>query len=283
MSKDGEDGEVGSDFIVRSAIGRVISTKSIFQALLRSVITQKWRLSAGWSMSEVASNTYTLRFKKKSEVEFVSARSRRAVCGGHLILKPFDVDVYDVPPRFFTKKNAIAIANRIGGVISIDQYIWLRVMLNLKKPLRVGLHLPMEEGVSLWWYFKYENLPRICFKCGIVVHDEIGCKRRRRFISNEFNHTVSMYGPWVRFGSQLKHYFKRVMAEEAAREFDDNNLRIGEEEVAVAGREELPPQGSILEFEPGLVNTNIHQEFLREQSIMAKPDEQLITVNSNLS
>ncbi|KAF4382411.1 hypothetical protein G4B88_011363 [Cannabis sativa] len=300
LEQPGEEGEVGADYIEKSVVGKVISKRSIFKGLLRNVLYQKWRSFRGWNMAEVEPNIYTIRFQKKLEAEMVVERSPWPVCGGHLILKPLAADgrwnstdlnvvpiwvrVYDVPPRFFTKKNATTIANRIGGVISIDrmwkngfptaEYIRLRANIHLKKPLLVGLNLPMDEGVSLWCYFKYENLPRVCFKCGLVGHEEVNCNRRRRVISDDLNHTVPMYGPWMRFGSRLKHCFEGVLAEELAKELEGVHLgsmvtNIGEVEAPLA--EDIISQRdtgvaggheTALEFEPGLMGTVIHQEYL---------------------
>uniref|UniRef100_A0A803Q0M3 Reverse transcriptase domain-containing protein n=1 Tax=Cannabis sativa TaxID=3483 RepID=A0A803Q0M3_CANSA len=181
---------------------------------------------------------------------------------------PIRVRVYDIPPRFWTQKNATAIANKIGSVISIDrmwrngfptnEYIRLRVSISLLKPLFVVLFLPMEEGVSLWCYFKYEHLPFVCYKCGIVGHDESICWRQRRMITDDFNNTVPMYGPWMRLGFRKKDCFSDYALYEQERfnrEVSDIRVQEVVEQNLCAGVED---------FEPALVGTEIHMEALLE-------------------
>uniref|UniRef100_A0A803P2S8 DUF4283 domain-containing protein n=1 Tax=Cannabis sativa TaxID=3483 RepID=A0A803P2S8_CANSA len=120
------------DLIEKTIVGRTFFNKGIFKGLLRSVFAQKWRLWKGWNIKEEDKNIYMLRFHKKNKADFVVARSPWAVCGGHMVLKSLPaygrwwsanldlmaiwVRVYVVPPRFFTTKNATAIARKICGI-----------------------------------------------------------------------------------------------------------------------------------------------------------------------
>ncbi|KAF4346149.1 hypothetical protein G4B88_021467 [Cannabis sativa] len=164
--------DLGSEAAGKSVVAKIISKRPIFNGLLRSVLGKKWKLAPGWKLQEVGNKTFILRLTKKAEAELIVKNGPWAVCDGFLVVKPMPEDgrwglvdmdsspiwvrVYVVPPRFWTQKNATAIANKIGLVISIDrmwrngfpsnEYIRLRVSISLLKPLFVGLFLPMEEG-----------------------------------------------------------------------------------------------------------------------------------------
>ncbi|KAF4389989.1 hypothetical protein F8388_002931 [Cannabis sativa] len=71
----------------------------------------------------------------------------------------------------------------------------------------------MEEGVCLWCYFKFENLPQFCFKCGMIGHIEMMCNRRRRLIMDDL-----IDRSHVRLGNRIKHYFSALEAEDARME-----------------------------------------------------------------
>uniref|UniRef100_A0A803Q8G2 DUF4283 domain-containing protein n=1 Tax=Cannabis sativa TaxID=3483 RepID=A0A803Q8G2_CANSA len=183
-------------------------------------------------------------------------------------IMPFWVRFYDVPPHFFTNKNATGIANKIGTVVSIDRmwrngfmtvdYIRVWVEIHLSRPLLMGLFLLMEEGVSLWCYFK------------------------RHHITDEFNRTMLMYGPWVRFGTQIKHCLKNPNKEDVECQFQALNLEqevanneVVAEELARAPipiemAEELEPLGQGLDFEPALVRIKIHVDYQRNNKELGR-------------
>ncbi|KAF4400200.1 hypothetical protein G4B88_019409 [Cannabis sativa] len=165
-------------------------------------------------------------------------------------------------------KNAVAIAERISSEACIDQivkngfptqeYIRFRVNLQLRKPLLVDLFLPMPEGVNLWCYFKYENVPQVCYKCGVIFHEEVLCHREHKMITGDFERDVPMYRPWIQLGSRIKDCF----SEYAPYERD----MLEQEVAAVQGWEEL--RQHVLQkgvgFEPFLLGTEIHREAITE-------------------
>ncbi|KAF4365361.1 hypothetical protein G4B88_017357 [Cannabis sativa] len=194
--------EVGKEFVKQSVVGRITSRRCIFNGLLRPTFDAEANVNG----------------------------QKVDLCGyGY---KPIWVRVYDVPPHFFTDKNATGIANKIGTVVSIDRrwrngfltvdYIRVRVEIHLSRPLLVGLFLPMEEGVSLWCYFKYENLPCIFFKWALNLEHEVA--------NNE------------------------VVVEELARA-----------PILIVMAEELEPLGQGLNFEPALVRIPHGKERIRTE------------------
>jgi hypothetical protein len=79
------------------------------------------------------------------------------------------------------------------------EYLWLRIVLDLSKPLSRGRRLKLGER-SLWIAFKYEKIPKFCFRCGTIKHGNRECikvvGRGAHGADNKFE-----FGPWLRVGS----------------------------------------------------------------------------------
>ncbi|KAF4400027.1 hypothetical protein G4B88_021241 [Cannabis sativa] len=287
------DHELGVEAIEKSIVAKLYTNKTVFMGLLRSILGRKWKLAKGWKLQEVEPKTFILRLTKKQEALQISKNGLWPMCDGFLVVKPMPDDgiwssadlnsspvwvrAYEIPPRYWTIKNANALAQKIGTVNSIDrlwrngfptnEYIRFQVTIQLNKPIMVGVFLPMEEGVCLWSYFKYENLPCVCYKCGVVGHEESRCRRNRRMIADDFNRTVPMYGPWIRLGSRKKDCFSEYELyeqERLARELRDVRLQ-------VEARDNLiPGEGN---FEPALIGTDLHMEAVIEAARRQKEAE----------
>lgn len=70
------------------------------------------------------------------------------------------------------------------------QFLRVKIRVDLTKPLMRGRRLKV-QGVSMWVDFQYEQLPRICFSCGVVKHGATGCMKNLHKGGAE-------YGPWLR-------------------------------------------------------------------------------------
>lgn len=53
------------------------------------------------------------------------------------------------------------------------------------------------NGKGVWENLKYEKLPRMCFKCGRILHDDEGCDEGA-LKSESMSVTNSQFGAWLR-------------------------------------------------------------------------------------
>lgn len=54
-------------------------------------------------------------------------------------------------------------------------YMRILTELDLKKSLARGRTITI-KGQVLWIPVNYEKLPHFCFRCGCIIHGEVGCK-----------------------------------------------------------------------------------------------------------
>lgn len=98
-------------------------------------------------------------------------------------------------------QNAARIANQIGQIVEIEEPIFegclvrsfmrVRVMVNVYKPLLKGCWIPRRDLPKTWVVFRHEILQGLCFNCGIIGHEQNGCKRERAMVV--VNKEVSRY------------------------------------------------------------------------------------------
>ena len=103
----------------------------------------------------------------------------------------------------------LKIGSTVGTVIEIDtnaggvgwgEYLRVKILLDLAKPLSRGRKMKLEEKSS-WIAFQYEKLPKFCFQCGVICHGPGGCTKRSD-LRNQSDPT--QYGPWLRAPSPTR-------------------------------------------------------------------------------
>lgn len=58
-----------------------------------------------------------------------------------------------------------------------------KATFELKKPIPSGLHMPVSEIEYQWVLFLYKKLPLVCYRCGIIGHQQ----KKYNMIFNEFD------------------------------------------------------------------------------------------------
>lgn len=143
------------------------------------------------------------KFSFRHEVDANRAFHRRpwSCKGGHLILKKwspditwqevdfssstFWVQVHGLPALWCTEDNLKRIGSRLGKVIEVDlagepggawkKFLRIRVDIHIEKPLIPGFFLPRPNNSDSWIGLKYEKLANVCYRCGVIGHEEKSC------------------------------------------------------------------------------------------------------------
>ncbi|CAH9057915.1 unnamed protein product [Cuscuta europaea] len=116
----------------------------------------------------------------------------------------FWVQIHNILYGFSNLGYACKIGNHLGKFISRDDkqidekweaYMRVRVMMDVRKPLKVGTTLKKSSGEGYWVDFKYEKLPSFCFACGVIGHAEKFCPS---LYDKGGTKTVRSFDPWLR-------------------------------------------------------------------------------------
>lgn len=123
-------------------------------------------------------------------------------------IKPSDIELYGLPlwVRVYNlpfkgrlnPNNIQAVGKKIGAIINVDQSgsrgidksIRIRIMVDIRKPLRKHVTLKLRGGVEENFEVKYEKLPLYCFFCGMIGHGTKDCDDCK-----DIDSPVRNYGP----------------------------------------------------------------------------------------
>lgn len=94
------------------------------------------------------------------------------------------------------------IGKSIGKVVERDidedgnawgKVLQVRIKIDLLKTLSRGRTINI-KGNRLWVPITYEKLPRVCFRCGKLIHGQRSCEGDKSAMPI----STGQYGPWLR-------------------------------------------------------------------------------------
>lgn len=91
----------------------------------------------------------------------------------------------------------------------IRNSIRARVEVNIRHPLFAGCWVPRRNLPRVWVFVKYEILQDLCFKCGIIGHEQKSCVNQ--CVMSSIGKDVQKYGP--RVGTPLAKTIKMIVEE----------------------------------------------------------------------
>ncbi|KAL5552377.1 hypothetical protein UlMin_002553 [Ulmus minor] len=184
-------------------LGQFISSKIVAKTLIYHILSKAWNNRKPWSMIEPSrktKNTFVFLFESEDDKRNVLEHRPWTVKGNLLVLNEWDSDTpmqqldfkmtsiwvqaHGVPPRLVTIENAMQIATVVGKVITLEfdatnarwsEYLRFKVQVDLTKPLKAGIFLPVKDKHHAWVQFKFEKLGDFCYKCRRIGHDWTLC------------------------------------------------------------------------------------------------------------
>ncbi|KAF4358456.1 hypothetical protein G4B88_020134 [Cannabis sativa] len=134
---------------------------------------------------------------------------------------PIWVNVESIPPFYWNLSNLKELAAKASPVyelpLGIEDAVGMstlrfRATIDLDSPIFSGFFLRRQRLKDLWIQYRYEKLPKICFKCGILNHDQGCCFKAPTIVKDAHGNYYPMYGVWLKNDAKEKSTFTTPLA-----------------------------------------------------------------------
>ncbi|XP_019098406.1 PREDICTED: uncharacterized protein LOC109131688, partial [Camelina sativa] len=102
----------------------------------------------------------------------------------HLMFLPVWIRLRNIPVNYYTKETIQEIAECAGKVLQVlfdseksqaQDYVRVRVLLDVRKPLRNSKEVQLPSGELVLISFDYERIRKRCFQCQRLTHEKTVC------------------------------------------------------------------------------------------------------------
>lgn len=175
-------------------VGRFINDGVVDFTAMKHTLVSLWRPGKSVYIKEVDVNLYVFQFYHELDMKRVSSGSSwtfniRALIIGRMHesdtprsvnLNKLDlwVQVYDLQINLMSERVLKEVGNYVAEYVEANftgvwrEYMRIRVIIDLSKPLKRRMKVRKSGGEWIWITFKYENLPTFYFICGFLEHSD---------------------------------------------------------------------------------------------------------------
>ncbi|KAF4388079.1 hypothetical protein F8388_014762 [Cannabis sativa] len=276
-----EDWEVNeeqvTEFGEKSLIGRIVSKQSMSLGLFRTIFTRMWKSVGDWKVKAMDDDTdhsyFGVSFHSRSDAKRILEKQPWLFNGGVLILEEWPQSGYwrdarldkvsvwikmrGFPLKALTVNNVKRLGSMAGDVediiwnnpqqIFLNGYVRVKIGFPVMDEIFVGRYIPVDGGKK-WVQFKFDKLPLLCFKCGHLGHDQVGCDQSMAMEISATGSQVPKYRVWLRDEDPVPNCF--VANDQAmARQRGDRSTELDETSVVEGARRKDLGRGEVLEEE----------------------------------
>ncbi|KAF4346058.1 hypothetical protein G4B88_027800 [Cannabis sativa] len=218
-------------------LGKIISRNRLGKATIQGSLKLSWNAIKGWKWKEIEDGIIQFTFVRREDAMSVLARRPWFVCGSLLVIMPwptwlspaevkFDktpiwVHIESIPPFYWNLSNLKELASKASPVYELPPGIEdaigmstlrFRATIDLNKLIFSGFFLRRQRLKDLWLQYKYERLPKVCFKCGLLTHDQSSCFKPPTIIKDASGNFYPMFGIWLKSDATEKSTFTSPLA-----------------------------------------------------------------------
>uniref|UniRef100_A0A2C9VMB4 CCHC-type domain-containing protein n=1 Tax=Manihot esculenta TaxID=3983 RepID=A0A2C9VMB4_MANES len=176
-------------------VGRFVGERFIRLHEMSQIMASNWRPGMGVSILEISPQRFLFQFAHEADI-------RRIVEGGpwayenHLLVyervadgvnpvevslekAAFWIQLHHMPLGYMSGIVVKRIGSKLGDIMELDSNNFT-VMLDITKPLKDHVVLKIRNGGAVQNHkvtLKFERLPTFCFRCGLIGHRELFCRR----------------------------------------------------------------------------------------------------------
>ncbi|KAJ1400814.1 Zinc knuckle CX2CX4HX4C [Sesbania bispinosa] len=189
---DDVDVQEGLDMCSKSLTGAFLTSKPIHVNSLSNALAGIWCNPKGSKVEEIGEKKFQFLFDDHKDTDRILKRSPWIFRNAWLSLKR-------------TTKMGLRIGACMGDVLESEifetwekgSFIKVLVLFYVTKPLKPGINVGSKVDGMVWVDFVYERLPQFCYSCGLIGHDEDGCKSRKEE-GDGVEADGAKLGPWMR-------------------------------------------------------------------------------------
>ncbi|KAF4402863.1 hypothetical protein G4B88_010315 [Cannabis sativa] len=185
-------------------VGKILSRYKLGKAAIQGSLKLSWSAISGWKWKEIEGGLIQFTFAKREDAMNVLAR------------RPC------IPPFYWNRSNLKEMASRASPVhelpLGIEDAVGMstlrfRATIDLNTPIFSGFFLRRQKLKDLWIQYKYERLPKLCFKCGLLTHDQSICFKTPTVVKDNSGNFYPMYEVWLKSDAPERSTFTTPLAE----------------------------------------------------------------------
>jgi hypothetical protein len=209
-----------------SILGKIITEKLIHVSSIHNGLDSIWGFPAGLKIQEIERKILQFFMQNSADQERILQGNPWIFRNSWLIVHPWYrktdpykldfehaavwIQLWGLPPHCKTKKMGESVGELLGKVEASELYeypgkkmiIKIKVAINVHQPIAAGILIGNANDGTNWIDFRYEKLPQVCFKCGLLGHAENLCHNQQLDMRDS-----APLGPWIR----SNQYGRRVM------------------------------------------------------------------------
>ena len=216
-----QDNNIPPDLIL---LAKIISPKNIGLNTVKDITIKAWKPVFLMEVKRLSKEVFMFIFHHEADLHKVFMKRPWSIRGGHLVIKRWSSDqtwqevdfstssiwvqIHGLSMLWRTKENLRKIGAKVGSVLEVDligdanglwkKFLRARVEVDLSNPLILGIFLPRPNKNDLWIGLKYEKISDLCYRCGIIGHEQKSCPNELFRLCNPAGVWFNAAGPWLR-------------------------------------------------------------------------------------